>query len=570
MDSWLDQVEEARSCRELLHKRGIADDERQWLARLATTRRIVIVPAVNSLGYFRGEREEDGIDPNSDFPFDLKEDVNTKCMESIAARTVNEIFRNNIIQLAVTFHAGTSVVAYNWGAPSLERYVCPDHLSMDEIAEVYSRFAGPLKFWDQGSYEVGTMNDLVYPVRGGMEDWAYASSWAKEYSKGCQPETYKGYSAAQTQYGDSVLRAVNILVETSKDKAPPEKELGSDYLLFDPTWQRMGSGHITRNIRLLTAMTDIVQPYLSITGVNNRLLDDDIVPKKRRDDRACMQTRVISAKGYKSIGIDWIVGGGVTIDQTGLIYARWDLIPDDIDGENQPTGKGFEELLKSIQNEADADPRIKTTMPFQGRTRWHSEGADPPAFKKKKRYTGLLSQPSFSSRIELKDYNIGDQIAVFAYAMLDQSWGRTDANTTVNPPLPPQSHLVNARTNPDWKHEYVNQIVQGRKYWFSTPLTVVVAEGKNKVLELAWRIPSESKLKQWEEEMEEDISEYPVAFSFLVICGFAAAVGVVVYRSEMKKRRKRMFNEISTEIDGMEMNDYDEVAGGQIANHTID
>jgi hypothetical protein len=57
-------ISEAKSCRLALEKKGINDKQRQWLARLATTRRIVVIPTANSLGYFQNKREENGIDPN--------------------------------------------------------------------------------------------------------------------------------------------------------------------------------------------------------------------------------------------------------------------------------------------------------------------------------------------------------------------------------------------------------------------------------------------------------------------------------------------------------------------------
>ena len=55
---------EAKSCRMALEEKGINDTHRQWLARLVATRRIVIVPTANALGYYQNTREEDGIDPN--------------------------------------------------------------------------------------------------------------------------------------------------------------------------------------------------------------------------------------------------------------------------------------------------------------------------------------------------------------------------------------------------------------------------------------------------------------------------------------------------------------------------
>jgi hypothetical protein len=31
------------------------------------------------------------------------------------------------------------------------------------------------------------MNDVVYPVHGGMEDWGYAASWDTAYVTPCTP-----------------------------------------------------------------------------------------------------------------------------------------------------------------------------------------------------------------------------------------------------------------------------------------------------------------------------------------------------------------------------------------------
>ena len=58
------EIAEAKSCRLALEKKGIHKKHRQWLARLVTTRRIVILPTANALGYYQNTREENGIDPN--------------------------------------------------------------------------------------------------------------------------------------------------------------------------------------------------------------------------------------------------------------------------------------------------------------------------------------------------------------------------------------------------------------------------------------------------------------------------------------------------------------------------
>ena len=80
-----------------------------------------------------------------------------------------------MFQLSLTYHAGVEVVGYEWGAPTWMGSLSPDDTAQNQIAAAYSRFGGG---WNQSPpYTYGTMNDLVYYVRGGMEDWAYAGSW---------------------------------------------------------------------------------------------------------------------------------------------------------------------------------------------------------------------------------------------------------------------------------------------------------------------------------------------------------------------------------------------------------
>jgi predicted deacylase len=159
---------------------GIKDRDRRWLARLVTTRRLVIVPTANALGYDRNQREEEDVDVNRDFPFDVLD--SRDCMRSVAARTLNELFRDDQFQMAVTFHAGMEMIGFQWGAESyMNDPVSPDDQGQYEVARAMSQFSG--SFPGTPVYPYGISNMVVYPVRGGMEDWAYAGSWDKPRSK---------------------------------------------------------------------------------------------------------------------------------------------------------------------------------------------------------------------------------------------------------------------------------------------------------------------------------------------------------------------------------------------------
>jgi hypothetical protein len=84
-----------------------------------------------------------------------------------------------------------------------------------DIVGIMREYAGP---YPRQLYPAGRLNDVVYPVAGGMEDWAYGASWQPNSVKPCQPprrsvDLYGPYPTAKTTYDDSQLRAFNILVE---------------------------------------------------------------------------------------------------------------------------------------------------------------------------------------------------------------------------------------------------------------------------------------------------------------------------------------------------------------------
>lgn len=453
-DSYQSQISYAKTCRNNLKEKGISDAQRKWLARLVSTRRIVVVPTANALGYYRNRREEDHIDPNRDFPYDLKD--NTKCMQTIAGRTINEIYREHMFQLALTFHGGMEVVGYEWGAPTWLGHLSPDDTAQNNVAAAYSRYGGG---WEHSQpYKYGTMNDEVYYVRGGMEDWAYAGSWDTERVKPCQPSTFGGYPVEKTQYNNSTLRAFNMLVETS-DIKEPKNDLGTslDVLNFGTK----GNGHISRNIRLALLAADLVEPYVSIFRVNNLALSDDIVPMTDSHDlRGCQKDNSVTvAKNEKNVIIEFTVGGALAIDDVQLFFAKWDDIEtNQIDCFGQP---------KSL------DGFVEGTIigPTTGNGFFSESGSVPTMPSDDNAPNG----PVFQGKITIPDQvNLLDQFVVIASAKVDQHW--TEMPDDFKPDTPPQSHIVNARTNPDWHHHSAEKHVKGRLYWFSRPLTVVIGD----------------------------------------------------------------------------------------------
>ncbi|KAJ8902278.1 hypothetical protein NDN08_006685 [Rhodosorus marinus] len=263
------------------------------ITSLVDTRVITIVPTTNAYGYetqTRGERQSDGeqeLDPNRDFAFDQDPDL---CMRTVAGRTINELFLAHFYRILITFHGGANVIGYEWGdtahCRSRRCTLAPDNLAMVKLANRMRDYAGKAGDYES-EYKVGDMGSTVYPVNGGMEDWGYGASWNDRIK--CSPRTLGGYDLERTDYSDGSHRCLSYLVETGMEKRPDEQKLGTNE---EPlvTGGR-GDGHVPRNLRLLIAAADALEPYVAL---NNVTVDSD------------------------SLSCTWYVGGAFTVPKTRI------------------------------------------------------------------------------------------------------------------------------------------------------------------------------------------------------------------------------------------------------------
>jgi hypothetical protein len=238
----------------------------EFVTRMVDSRLVVAMPMPNAWGYYRSMREELSSDPNRDFAFDTKP---SECMRTIAGRAVNEVWRDHIFQLGATFHGGDNLIGYPWGDNTHNPgYIAGDKIAMHSLGQFMVEVAG--KYGGDGLYKLGEMNDVIYPVNGGMEDWAYGGSWHKAATT-CNPDSYGGYPREKTVYDSHVLRAVLYLVETAFRKTPHVSKLGHKTSVEEPFKPgQLGDGHVPRNVRLCLAALDAVEPYVEI--VRNKSL----------------------------------------------------------------------------------------------------------------------------------------------------------------------------------------------------------------------------------------------------------------------------------------------------------
>nr|CCA14931.1 conserved hypothetical protein [Albugo laibachii Nc14] len=456
---------------------------RQWLHSLVNTRNIYVMPMTNAYGFAHHVREERENDPNRDF--NIMKAPN--CMESMTARVINELWRDHVFELAITFHGGTQSISYEWGSPDHFKggrsQKSPDHTGLVSLAETLALYGG--SFQDGSLYKTGTMNDVVYGVTGGMEDWSYAASWENQVLKAsgqsipfapCRPTSYGGYLEEKTIYNNVTHRTVMMLIETSDDKEPLSDTLGDyadlydtnlDYYYHEDAFNPVE--HVTRNVKVALMLIEMARPYIRwlafpsmshSTGTSKQVssfisLETFVTEKKfsREDIRidscpASENTDIIQCgacdcrANYSSPSKDvqlllaWEVLGAFTVDET---YLELSLTSD------------FEKVLERTKRQTGITRRALRSKSMRSKVPFFTECVH-------------LSKPA--------NVSVGIYF-IRAVAMVDQDWSVQGSKANSPSPLvPPQTHTVNVRTNAAWNMKSNGHRVRGSLWWYSSIISL--------------------------------------------------------------------------------------------------
>jgi hypothetical protein len=509
----------------------------KWIKFLLDNRRVILTPMTNSYGYYLGIREEITtstgsqendtdfhIDPNRDFPIFKRKN---ECMLTITARTINEIFINNLIRFSLSIHGGTSSLTYAWGTLNHlthlltkfklpyeknknnstnvdeiiesyysgkfddidnESYLSPDDSGLNSISKILSIFSN---FNPDFQYKTGTMNDLVYPTRGAFEDWAYSSSWENQpiITQPCIPNTYTHYPEFKTEYSKNypdAIKSMSFLLETSESKSPPEVNLGLnraecitnilrnpfkpeiDNFIEKECLSNTYNGYISKNLRLLLVNLDLLQPYVHVSYA--------IVRRNK-------------------FSLKWIVGGCEKVDETFVVYQI--AKEGDREFENKIEewkNEGFKNIQEIRKNNSDKlnDEKIKFSKIQSGSGIWdlNSNSKNGSKFIFEEFH-------DIDINIDIKS-NEEKSVRLIKYVVLakvDDHWKESkEKNVNVNssyledhdnegkslstpttsngskkidPEIPPQTHLINERVNPDYYAKNNNFVIKGRLYFQS-------------------------------------------------------------------------------------------------------
>jgi hypothetical protein len=260
-----------------------------------------------------------------------------------------------------------------------------------------------------------------------------------------------------------------MLVETSNEKIPRSSMLGNskDILSKDT----IGNGHVSRNIRLSLLSADLVEPYVSLVSVHETVLPEDIVPMASRDCNGSLK-RIMIPRNIDNVAIEWTVGGALNIDET-FLWKTQNYPIGILDCINQPSRSTIESYFQKINpdgpNSGAGYFASHGPLPL---SRNVSPGIDPPL------------GPLFHGVIDVSSLKPGEKVTILVSARVDQSWASAPSSN-VKPNIPPQSHVVNARTNSNWSFQNAGKVIEGRLDWFSIPIEIVIGDyddntGENK------------------------------------------------------------------------------------------
>ncbi|KAH8078118.1 hypothetical protein JL720_9793 [Aureococcus anophagefferens] len=200
--------------------------------------------------------------------------------------------------------------------------ISPDDASQRAVAAAMAAVGGA---FDGGKpYRHSRMNSIVYPVHGGMEDWAYAASWDKPLAVpgGCAAP---GYDRARTaSYDDASNRCFMVLVETSNAKAGPPRLFGGDGALFDPAAAGDDGGHVPRNVRLALLALDVAEPYAYWTEGHARAPDPNLACGDGGRGDAPDDVVAAAARAAAELVAAFAVGGALAVDGQETFWGCYD------------------------------------------------------------------------------------------------------------------------------------------------------------------------------------------------------------------------------------------------------
>ena len=287
---------------------------------------------------------------------------------------------------------------------------------------------------------MGSSNDVVYPVHGGMEEWGYAASWFNQHNP-------VHTVPAACDHNQSVVvtptshRCLTFLVETTDIKTPVQKLLGDSARLFATPVPKEGQ-YVPIVMRQALALMEAVRPYSVISA---------------------------SSTANHTLSVRWLVGGCFEVDDTRIVAIpatpEIEAIMDETYARGDLRDEEYALLLSAVRSplhsssQAGVSPLHSSSQKGVSPLQNPLPSVDLSDDRNRLYFNATLPLPSGS-------------FLVVAVSGVDAYMDRVKEN--VNPNVPPQSLFVSLRRNTTWRSE--ERVLRGRELVLSRPIRVVIAD----------------------------------------------------------------------------------------------
>lgn len=119
-----------------------------------------IIPVLNISGYNSANRNENGMDPNRDYPGPC---ISQAGGQVGSIRTLMQFLNTRVFSGSLTVHGYAGALTYPWGVDVHNTHSL-DHNLFEKITREAAKLNG---------YRYGTSTDVVYPCDGAYEDYVY-------------------------------------------------------------------------------------------------------------------------------------------------------------------------------------------------------------------------------------------------------------------------------------------------------------------------------------------------------------------------------------------------------------
>ena len=287
---------------------------------------------------------------------------------------------------------------------------------------------------------MGSSNDVVYPVHGGMEEWGYAASWFNQHNPVHTVPAACDHNQLVVVTPTS-HRCLTFLVETTDIKTPVQKLLGDSARLFATPVPKEGQ-YVPIVMRQALALMEAVRPYSVITA---------------------------SSTANHTLSVRWLVGGCFEVDDTRIVAI--------------PATPEIEAIMDETYARGDLRDEEYALLLSAVRSPLHSSSQTGVSPLHSSSQTGVSPLQNPLPSVDLSDdrnrlyFNAtlplpSGSFLVVAVSGVDAYMDRVKEN--VNPNVPPQSLFVSLRRNAAWRSE--ERVLRGRELVLSRPIRVVIAD----------------------------------------------------------------------------------------------